>query len=82
MMRRIRKIFQVEQIKPLEIFTELSQYVRCNVSGVTCNIFCFVLIIDLVGGRSVINGAYPVSKALRLLRQGLLLGGLLDNVES
>ena len=39
--------------------------VRCHVSGVTCQVSCFLLlfffkVVELVGGGSVINGAYPV----------------------
>ena len=39
--------------------------VRCHVSGVTCNFFFYLFFffdkaVKLVGGGSVINGAYPV----------------------
>ena len=38
-------------------------HVRCQVSGVTCHIFLLLFLdieVELVGGGSVINGAYPV----------------------
>ena len=41
-------------------------HVTCHVSGVTCNFSLFSSssvsdkVVDLVGGGSVINGAYPV----------------------
>ena len=33
--------------------------VMCHMSGVKCNIFFLKEILELVGGESVLNGAYP-----------------------
>ena len=39
--------------------SQMSQ-VACHVSGVTCNTCFFYKVVELFGGGSVTNGAYPV----------------------
>ena len=57
--------------------------VTCQVSGVTCHfffLFFFDKLVDLVGGGSVINGAYPnyfqciISKYVHFKNTSLTLG--------
>ena len=35
-------------------------HVMCHLSHVMCQIFFFYKVVKLIGGGSVINGAYPV----------------------
>ena len=43
-------------------------HVRCQVSGVRCQV-SHVKVVELVGGGSVINGAYPVQFKKQVLNE-------------
>ena len=52
---------------PMSYVTCHGSHVTCHVSHVMCNVSCVIIyifflhkVLELVGGGSVINGAYPV----------------------
>ena len=44
----------------LQSASRFIHWFKCHVSHVTCHIFVVVVVLKLIGGGSVINGAYPV----------------------
>ena len=46
--------------------------VKCHMSGVACHVFFSHKVVKLVGGGSVINGAYPVYFYYAMTFQSLL----------